>query len=249
MEAKLMSPRNVLVDDADVPTYWLIDFEKTAVVDAPVPFPRRVDFCRGQIAVEELGVLCPRDELEDVLSGYFDPAVWDVRSTAPLHFPPRPEVAASLRARSVLHPTQGEYDTVDLEILGVRSPDSDPVTGGRRLVGLVGFRVEHYLSCGGVEAASDYDARTTEVLIAARRAGCFDTVWVLLDEAAGHLEREFVVSEFLTVVRRSGPWTPTTVPIAPVRALTLAIDQLYACGDNATALRACVARLRSKHLS
>lgn len=244
-----MSPRNVLVDDADVPTYWLIDFEKTAVVDAPVPFPQRVEFCRGQIAVEELGVLCPRAELEGVLSGYFDPALWDVRSTAPLHFPPRPEVAASLRARSVLHPTQGEYDTVDLEILDVRSPDSDPVTGGRRLVGLVGFRIEHYLSCAGVETASDYDARTTEVLIAARRADCFDTVWVLLDEAAGHLEREFAVSEFLTVVRRTGPWTPTMVPSASVRALMLAIDQLYACGDDATALRACAAGLRSERLS
>lgn len=219
------------------------------MVDAPVPLPQRVEFCRGQVAVEELGVLCSRAELEEVLSGYFAPAEWDVRSTAPLSFAPRPEVAASLRARAVQTPTQGQYHSIDLEILDVRSPDSDPATGGRRLVGLVGFRVEHYLSCAGVETASDYDARTTEVLIAARRAGCFDLVWNLLDKAAGRLEREFVVSEFLKVVRRTGSWSTTTVPSAPVCDLMHAIDQLYACGDDAAALRARVAHLRSEQRS
>lgn len=239
-----MSPRNVLLDDAEVPTYWLVDFEKTAVVDAPVPFPERVDFCRGQVAVEELGVLCPRPELEEVLSGYFDIAGWDFRSEAPLSFPPRPEVAALLRARSVVTPTQGEYHAADLEILHVRSPDTHPVTGKRRLVGLVGFRVEHYLSCAGLDTASDYDTRTTEILIAARRVGYFDPVWDLLNEAAGRLELEFTVSEFLGVLRRTGSWSPTTVPSVYVRALTLAIDQLYACGYDLEALRARVSHIR-----
>jgi hypothetical protein len=243
-----MSPRNVLVDDTEVPTYWLVDFEKTTVVDAPVSFPDRVDFCRGQVAVEELGVLCTRPELEEVLSGYFDLAAWDFRSNAPLSFAPRPEVAALLRARSVVTPTQGQYHAADLEILHVRSPDTDPVTGRRRLVGLVGFRVEHYLSCAGLDTASDYDTRTTEILIAARRVGYFDPVWDLLDEAARRLEREFTVSEFFGVLRRTGSWSPTTVPSVHVCALTLAIDQLYACGDDAEALRARVAHIRSELL-
>lgn len=241
-----LSPRNVLVEGSGgQTTYWLVDFEKTTVVDAPVPSAARVEFCRGQVGVEELGVLCSRAELEAVLAGYFAPSSWNLASTAPPSFPARPEVAATLLARSVINPTEGQYHVADLEILDVRSPDHDPITGKRRLVGLVGFRVEHYLSCAHVETADDYDYRTTEILIAARRANCFDAVWRVLDEAAGRLEREFVVSEFLSALTRRGSESLTEVPVPEVRALTSVIDTLYAQRNDPATLRSLAEDLSS----
>ena len=117
--------------------------------------------------------------------------------------------------------------------------------GKRRLVWLVGFRVEHYLSCAHVETDDDYDYRTTEILIAARRANCFDAVWRVLDEAAGRLEREFVVSEFLSALTRRGSESLTEVPVPEVRALTSVIDTLYAQRNDPATLRSLAEDLSS----
>ncbi|MFJ8159106.1 hypothetical protein [Streptomyces sp. NPDC094468] len=52
-----LSPRNILVHG---PVHHLVDFEKTPIPgdDTPVPHGDRGAYCRGQIGVEELGVLC-----------------------------------------------------------------------------------------------------------------------------------------------------------------------------------------------
>lgn len=236
-----MSPRNVLcerTDDAE--TWWIFDFEKTTFVEGSVSVGQRLEFCRGQVGVEELAVLCDRDELDTVLHGYFAPDTWNVASAAPQPFPQRVEVADVLLTRGVSRPSEGTYNLVDLEILDVRLPDVDPETRRRRLPGLVGFRVEHYLSCAGVESAGDYDTRTTEVLIAARRAGCFDAVWRLVDDAVGCLERDFVVNDVLGILSRRGGVAPSPIPWTSVQQLTDLLDQLFAARTNENALRASV---------
>jgi len=239
-----LSPRNVLLarrGDRDV--LHLVDFEKTSVQDEPLSHPQRVPYCRGQVGVEELGVLCSRDELRGVLDGYFDPDGWDQRSNEPVPFPLRPELAAVLRGRGVTRPTLGQCNRTDLEILSVRSPDRVPQTGERRYPGLVNFRVEHYLSCAGSEEADDYDRITTEVLISGRRHDCFDEALIIVTRAADQVERRFAINEVADILdghRLSGL---VSAPEAEIRNLTSRLGMLYAARADRVRFRAACAFL------
>lgn len=220
-----LSPRNVLLDRDML---HIVDFEKTTVTDAPIGPAERVRHSRGQIGVEELGVLCTQAEVREVLRGYFDPDGWDLESTAPVQFPLRPEVADVLCGRGVTAPTLGHYNRTDLEIFDVRSPDVDPRTGERRYPGLVNFRVEHYLGCAGCTAAGDYDRMTTEILVAARRHGCFEAALAIVTEAADAVERRFVVNEFAHVLDGRAPHEPVEAPATEIRTLIARLEALDA---------------------
>jgi hypothetical protein len=218
-----LSPRNILVHGR---IHHLVDFEKTHIADdGPVPRPDRVAYCRGQVGVEELGVLCPPDQLRECLHGYFDPDSWDLGDPRPVPFEPRPEVTAVLAGRGITDPSLGCYNQADREIWQVRAPDVGSATGRRRYPGLVNFRVEHYLSCAGRADAGDYDRKTTEVLIAGRRYGCFDDALQAVADAADEVERQFVIAEVADLLdgNDTGPVTP---PQPAIRALTDRIDLL-----------------------
>jgi hypothetical protein len=222
-----LSPRNVLhCRYADRDIFHMVDFEKTFLHDLPVSNSDRVLYCRGQVAVEELGVLCSPSEVRECLEGYFDPADWDLASEGPVPFPQRPEVAAVLRGRGITGPALGVYNRTDLEIFDVRSPDLEPLTGRRRYPGQVNFRVEHYLSCAGHYDADNYDRITTEVLIAARQHGCFDAALQIVTRAVDEVERKFVVAEFADALdgrRTDGGISP---PDEEIRTLIGQLDAL-----------------------
>lgn len=242
-----LSPRNVLVSRGkDKEVFHLVDFEKTEVGSAPISTADRARYCRGQMGVEELGVLCTREEVREVLNGYFDPSEWDLDSTEPVPFPLRPEVAAVLRGRGVTSPCLGLYNQTDLEIFDVRSPDLDPISQARRYPGSVNFRVEHYLSCAGNREAGDYDRKTTEVLIHARRYGCFEEALRVVSFAADALERRFVITEFSDVL--GGRLTDGTVhvPHQEVQELTTLLDVLYAAKNDSEEFRTVCAGLAGR---
>ncbi|MDX3025793.1 protein kinase family protein [Streptomyces acidiscabies] len=219
-----LSPRNILVHGR---THHLVDFEKTQVPGEDIPVPRgdRVAYCRGQIGVEELGVLCPQDEVRACLHGYLDPGTWDADAPGPVPFPPRPEVAAVLAGRGVTDWDLGTYNQADQQIWQVRSPDRDPTTGQPRYPGMVNFRVEHYLSCAGRTDADDYDRKTTEILIAGRRHGCFDDALQAVTDVVDEAERRFAVAEVAELLDGNDTG-PVPAPHAAIRALVERIDAL-----------------------
>ncbi len=237
-----MSLRNILIkQQGHTVTYTLVDFEKTYIFDAPISLAQRMEHCRGQICVEELGVLCPQEEVLACFKGYFDPSAWDLESKAALPFPPRPEIADILRGRGVLNVTLGAYNTIDRAIMGVRIPDTDPQTKARRFPGHLGFKVEHYLSCAGYAEASDYDRKTTEVLIAAKQQGCFDDVVDLLADATNMLESAFLKAEFVGMLQGgfSGNVMP---PQQEIENLTQILEVFYQVRQHRGAYQRLVAQ-------
>ncbi len=224
-----MSPRNILLQKSgDVETYTLLDFEKTRVLNEPISHAHRIEHCRGQICVEELGVLCPLEEVLACFEGYFGPSTWDLESDIPLPFSPRPDIASVLRGRGIQDVTLGAYNRLDWDFISVRTPYIDPITGERRFPGRLGFKVEHYLSCAGDVDASDYDRKTTEVLIAARRHGCFNEVVALLASLTSKLESAFLKAEFVGIMEGgfSGQVVP---PQEEIDQLVHTLDKLMQC--------------------
>ncbi|MBQ0828094.1 hypothetical protein [Streptomyces tagetis] len=236
-----LSPRNVLVHGR---THHLVDFEKTQVPrETPVPHGDRGDYCRGQVGVEELGVLCPEEQVRACLHGYLDPDVWDFDAPGPVPFSPRPEVTAVLAGRGITDPDLGTYNRTDRQIWQVRSPDREPATGQPRYPGLVNFRVEHYLSCAGRTDADDYDRKTTEILIAGRRLGCFDAAVQAVADAADEAERQFVVAEAAELLAGNDTG-PVPAPRAAIRALVDCIDVLDAARQDPDRFRSTCTALR-----
>lgn len=227
-----MSPRNILLQKSDnIETYILLDFEKTRVLNTRVSHAHRIEHCRGQICVEELGVICTLEEVLACFEGYFNPSTWDLESDLPLRFPPRPDIANVLQGRGIQTVALGAYNQLDRDFISVRTPDIDPITGKRRYPGRLGFKVEHYLSCAGDVDASDYDRKTTEVLIAAKHHGCFDEVVALLTSLTNKLESAFLKAEFTGILEGgfSGQVVP---PREEVDQLVHVLDTLYGSRDN-----------------
>lgn len=134
-------------------------------------------------------------------------------------------MTAVLAGRGITDPDLGTYNRTDQQIWQVRSPDLDPVTGQPRYPGLVNFRVEHYLSCAGRTDADDYDRKTTEILIAGRRHGCFDGAVRAVADVVDEAERQFVVAEVAELLAGNDTG-PVTAPHAAIRALVDRIDVL-----------------------
>src|ERR1022692_70824 len=239
-----LSPRNVLLSrHHDREVFHMVDFEKAIVQDFPVSVDDRVVYCRGQVAVEELGVLCTAEEVRECFDGYFDPATWDLASIGHVPFKLRPEVAAVLRGRGITEPPLSVYNRTDLEIFDVRSPDLEPVTGRRRYPGQMNFRVEHYLSCAGHHRADDYDRIATEVLIAGRRHGCFESALQAVTMAVDAVERAFVVTEFADIIDGRSADGAINPPTREIGVLTDRLEALDAVRTDRLRFRAMCAQV------
>lgn len=222
-----MSPRNILMEQqGQSVNYTLVDFEKTLILDEPISLEGRIEHCRGQICVEELGVLCPQEELLMCFAGYFNPSEWDLESEANLPFPPRPDIADVLQGRGIRDVKLGTYNTIDKDFISVRKPDIDPLTKVRRFPGHLGFKVEHYLSCSGYLNAGDYDRKTTEVLITAKQQHCFDDVVAVFAYATNALESAFLKAEFMQLLR--GGFSGNVIPPRKeIKHLVSLLDAFY----------------------
>lgn len=222
-----MSPRNILVRQTDQAiSYHIFDFEKTQVMDEPISIEKRREHCRGQICVEEFGIICTAEEMQKCFHGYFNPKEWDFESGEAPRFPQRPEVADILKGRGIHDVALGKYNQTDWDMMNARIPDIDPLTGERRFPGHLNFKVEHYLSCAGYQNAGDYERKTTEILIAAKRYDCYNTIVALLTEAADIVESAFLKTEFDYILdNKSTEWI--IPPKQPIRMLTHTIDSFY----------------------
>lgn len=222
-----MSPRNILVEQTgEEIVYNIFDFEKSQVLAGSASTADRIVQCRGQICVEELGIICTPQEVEECFEGYFEPKAWELESDAVLPFAQRPEVASVLVGRGVSEPPLGLYNRTDLEIRSVRRPDVDPLTDRDRFPGQLNFKIEHYLSCGNYDDAGDYDRKTTEVLIAAKRHGCFDAVVDVLTRLTNWVEGAFVQAEFESLIK-AGRVSLVIPSEEAIGSLVRTIDTLY----------------------
>ncbi|HUS69663.1 MAG TPA: hypothetical protein VM075_02660 [Anaerolineae bacterium] len=241
-----MSPRNTLVQRAGQDfIYHILDFEKTRVLDGWATTAERIAHCRGQVCVEELGVVCTPTEVEECMGDYFAPAAWDLESEAPLPFAPRPEVADVLRGRGLHDVTLGTYNRTDLEIMSVRTPDIDPLSGRRRFPAHMNRKLEHYLSCADYDDATEYDRKTTEILIAAKHHDCFDSILNVLTRATNRVENAFIKAEFEAILDGSS----TCYVIPPrhaVGALVHTVDVLYQSRERAEDLQSVCSHLGSE---
>lgn len=222
-----MSPRNIIVEitQNDI-NYHILDFEKTEIMKGSITAKKRREYCRGQICVEELGIVCTLEEIKTCFHGYFNPENWDYDSKEALSFPERPEVADILARREIYNVSLGSYNKLDREVMNVRLPDSNPKTKERRFPGHINFKVEHYLSCAGYHAAKDYDCKTTEVLIAAKHHRLFDDVVTLLIDIVERIECAFVNQEFQYILNGKMSWF-VSPPQQPINKLINIIDSLY----------------------
>lgn len=237
-----MSPRNILVDWREgITTYTLLDFEKTLFLGQSASYNQRIEHCRGQICIEEMGVLCPYDEMLACFRGYFNPTEWDLTSKSLLPFVPRPDIFDILRGRGIEQINLGAYNTIDHSILAVRIPYNDPFTKSLVFPGHIGFKVEHYLSCAGYANAGDYDRKTTEILIAAMIHGCFEDVVRLFLFLANRVEIAYIKREFFDILGGgfSGNLAP---PKQEIDDLIDALDVFYQTRESGEVYRVLCAR-------
>lgn len=221
-----ISPRNMLLyEDKGFTTYTLIDFEKSEIFKDSVPLNKRQEHWRGQMFIEELAVVCSLEELIENFGKYFNPFKWNTESSEKVNFKLRPDIVNLLAARGVKTISLGEYNKLDKEILSVRLPYLSP-TGQRLFPGHIGFKVEHYLSCAGNNNASDYDRKNTEVLLAAKRYGCFHQVVSLLFSKINLLEEHLLYLEFMSILDKGFPDYSSTSPWE-IRELIKTLDEFY----------------------
>ncbi len=241
-----MSPRNILVQrtEQDV-SYHIFDFEKTQVLNEPISIEDRQGHCRGQICAEELSIICTVDEVQECFRSYFNPKEWDFESEEGLPFPERPEVADILNRRDIRSVTLGKYNRTDREMMSARIPYACPATGGRKYPGQLNFKVEHYLSCAGYDNARHYECKTTEILIAAKRHNCHDTIVDLLAGATGRVESAFLKAEFEGILER-GSIEYLEPPKQAIKKLMHIIDELYRTRENEDVFRSLSDRAREK---
>lgn len=226
-----MSPRNVLVEQRDIYVYHFVDFEKVEVRDCSLDIQSRIEACRTQFCVEEFGVICPEEDLLNTFSGLFLPTEWDLESDAPLPFVPRVEIAAVLAGRGIEHVSVGMFNRIDQQVREVRRPRVDPATDRLIRPGLLGFRVEHYLSLSAEIDCSDYDRKTTEVLLAAHANGRLIDAFRCLSTYIDALEIAIVVREFEAILT-DGNSRFLRYPEREAQSLCAAIDALYMSADR-----------------
>ena len=241
-----MSPRNVLVEQSVSDVYHCVDFEKVEVGDRSLNIESRIEACRTQFCVEEFGVICPEEELLDTFSGLFLPGQWDLESDAPLPFVPRVEIAAVLTERGIEHVSIGMFNRLDQQVREVRRPRVDPATGRLVRPGLLGFRVEHYLSLSADIDCSDYDRKTTEVLLAAHAHGRLIEAFRCLSTYVDRLEAAIIVREFDAILT-AGNSQCFQYPEREAESLCSAINALSRCADSPSGFESVLERYAERY--
>lgn len=225
-----MTPRNIIVERAGKDIYYnIFDFEKTRVTGENVALPDRIAHCRGQIFAEEFCIICPPEEVFEYFSDYFNPDGWDYDSPAAPWFELRPEVRDIILGRGIQNVTAGIYNQLDRDMLNARVPVAN-LAGTGKFPGQLNFKVEHYLSCAGFEDAADYERKTTEILIAAKKNSCYERVVNILKKAVDLLERGFVEAEFTNVL--TGQLSDYDPPSDTAPILANLLDRLYEAGKS-----------------
>lgn len=238
-----MCPRNILVP-AGVTGHRLVllDFEKTTLLASPVGPAGRRDWCRGQVAIEELAVLVSAAELRGCLREWFDPDSWDATRSGRPAWPLRPDLRNLLSGRRIQDPDAGTCNRLDREVLQVRLPYRDR-DGGWVRPGQLGFCVQHYMSVAGWDSGEEHERVTTEVLLAGQRHGYFEEVVQLLRAVLDDVECAALRDEFDQLAGHDRAPGERCLQ-AELERLCSALHRLQAAADDGSvALRRAVAGL------
>lgn len=218
-----MAPRNIIVNQTrEHVDYLLLDFEKTTVVGSEIEHSERVEHCRGPMCVEEFGAICSQEEVVSCFQAYFDPDNWDLLNKEDVPFKKlKRELVAIFEGRDQHTYTFGDYNRLEQEVMTVRFPVHND--GARRLPLHASFKVDHYLG-------TDYDRKTTELMIGAR-------VFGLLPNILAILEWRLQVYEDVCILENLGLLSEQTGSLEKVRAdLAAQIDTLYVARQSEEAL-------------
>ncbi|MBS0619895.1 MAG: hypothetical protein JSS61_00340 [Verrucomicrobia bacterium] len=221
-----MSPRNIIVEESGGEiSYIILDFEKTAILNRPVSMHERVEHARGPMCVEEFGAICTEKEVIEAFSPYFNPTEWDLESREEIPFAhPKDEVIAYLKERSISEPTFGEYNRAEKEIMQVRFFDNfSNYENSSSLISL-GFRIFHYLG-------SEYDMKTTEILLCSKKYDLMQPVLNLLDKFVSSFENALILRDFEDVLHGVPPSLDHKQNV-DLELLARLIDALYQERDS-----------------
>lgn len=191
-----MSPRNIIIFEHDNEIiYQIFDFEKSRYSCQRISEEERKIICRGQLCGEELCTQFMVNEVEDVFNNYFKVSEWDCKSNEVLVNAYRPEIEQILKGRNDNVYNLGKYNSTEKEIIYALEPEySEQLTA--RYPGRLKFKTEHYLKCLGIEEASDYERKITEIQIAAYRFGLKREMTVCLACELSSIEEFLLVEEF-----------------------------------------------------
>ncbi|WP_053764353.1 nucleotidyltransferase domain-containing protein [Leptospirillum ferriphilum] len=222
-----MAPRNILVsEDKNETTFYLLDFEKTIFTVEAVPMALRLEHARGPMCVEEFGAVCSLQEVTECFSGYFDPDNWtyDDYGSIPYKKPKR-EVMDILAGMGNTNPTLGAYNMAEREMLEVRFP----FTGHDGIVRLplhTSFKIDHYLG-------AEYDRKTTESFMNARKCDLLDRVVDTLNNDLQRVENRLILAQFTSRLFEDGNGVEVSMePSQLFSELRKAIDFIHECGSD-----------------
>ena len=222
-----MSPRNIIVKGrGKKKTYYLIDFEKTSVDTLPISSEARMEHTRGQIFIEELCVVCGSEEIISVLGNQFNPSGWDTASKKKISYKLRPDITAILKARELKDVKEGYVNSLDKQIINIRKPYVDDHANKIFYPGVIGFKVEHYLSCAGDAYADDYERKLTEVLIASKDLGYLKLLVPKLINKTENIENVLVRLEFQEILSKSS-FQKSLKNECELKSLKKMIDKLF----------------------
>ena len=194
-----MCLRNILVvKEGNTINYYIFDFEKTTIIDSKVSKEKQNEHCRGQIFAEELCTLCTIHEIEQIFKDQFYPSIWDLNSKEFISFRKRKEVIDIFGKHNIN--TLGDYNTKDMEIIRAREIYMDRTTNKYKFPGLLGFKIEHYLSCLGYLDAKKYEDKLTEILIFSMNYNCRAKIVNFIEKLVNKLEGSFLETEFYNIM-------------------------------------------------
>jgi len=187
-----MAPRNIIVKEIEGQReYYLLDFEKTEILDYVPTIKERIEHCRGSMCIEEFGAVCFRNEVEKCFSGYFNSDNWDLESneciSLNLH---KKDYIEILKRRGIESPTISDYNKLEIEIMTIRFPY---YTNSNELVHplYTGFKIDHYL---GFEC----DLMLTLILIESKKQKCYHEIIIQIMHAIETYENKIIELELET---------------------------------------------------
>ena len=161
-----MSPRNVILEENETTLIFnIFDFEKSYFSKEAFNLEETVDFLRGQICGEELGVLFDLEDIKKVFKDLYNVDKWNLTSNQILLKPYRPEIDYILKGRNVYPYSLRLYNLTELEVLKALKPNKNLPFEYLRFPGRMKFKIEHYLSCFNRKDGIDYERKFTELLI------------------------------------------------------------------------------------
>ncbi|MBP1904868.1 hypothetical protein J2Z32_001492 [Paenibacillus turicensis] len=211
-----MAPRNIILNQLDGKRYYsILDFEKTKIFENRILHQERIDHCRGYMCIEEFGAVCSREEVEYCFRDYFDPCSWDTNSSDPVTFKMKNDFIEILSNRGV-DVSIGNYNRLELEMMEIRFPL--PVSNvAKRHPLYVSFKIDHYIG-------PEYDRKTSEILLEAKKKGCFIEILDLFELELQNFEVNLIEREFLALsISRYSSEEETHAE----KRLKLLVDSLY----------------------